>query len=60
MTDEQQIVWTIKGIISELGPEDKQKVDRALQELRDWQMRWKDTATLVLALAGAEIAAKDD
>jgi hypothetical protein len=55
---EQQVVWQIKGIISELPVEQREKVNKAHAQLMAIMNEYGDEGQLAMVLIGAELAAK--
>lgn len=59
MTQEQQQLLMLKGIISDLPEEDKMKINAAHSMIKNIVAEYGDNGQIALGLAGAEFAAKD-
>ena len=56
MTDEKQVVLMIKGLISELPADEREKFKAAYDEIKAVVAKHGDPGTIALAMLGAENA----
>ncbi|WP_454833247.1 hypothetical protein [Pseudomonas veronii] len=56
MTEEQQIVLMLKGLVSELSPEGREQYEAAYQQMKKISGS-SDAAGMALCVLGAEMAA---
>ena len=58
MSQEQDTLWTIKGLIGEL-PEDRQRaITESYTKIKAIVTEYRDEGEIAVALIGAELAAK--
>lgn len=55
MENEKVLLYTLRGVISELETADRKKIDAAYKELAELESRHKDGFFLALALRAAEL-----
>lgn len=58
MTEEQTTLLLLKGAISDLGPDEQQKVKECAARLRSIQEEYGELGFLAFGLVGAELAAE--
>ena len=58
MSQEQETLWMIKGVIGELPVERLQKVTESYVKIKTIMSEYGDEGEIAIALIGAELAAK--
>ena len=58
MTEDEQIVLTLRGLISTMPETDQAKVRECYTKIKDLMIQYGDHGSAAVALLGAELAAK--
>jgi len=59
MTSEQELLYTIKGVIASMLPADQTKVTKAYNDIKTVMDEAGDYGKIAVALLGAEMQAKE-
>jgi len=58
VSDEQQVLWQIRGIVASMPEKQQARVNEALAHIRALLTEFGDEGQIALVLIGTEIAAK--